>query len=112
MEYRQILVRGLTAEAVTTEIMYEVAGVRSAGSELLRININKTDDEKSFRRVVSAAVKVLKGMKEQGKIQVFATPKSFEDTTMEAQFLINKYPELLQTVSEETSDATYIYVKL
>ena len=30
MEYRQILVRGLTAEAVTTEIMYEVAGVRSA----------------------------------------------------------------------------------
>ena len=110
MNYKCIQLRGVDASAIKTEIMYEVAAARVSGAELLRVNIH-CDEELLQNKVISALLRILKGMKSAGTIQFFATESSFAQRSMEAEFLLNKYPTLALD-DQETDDQSYVYVKI
>lgn len=112
MSYKILELRSKTAAALTTEIMYEVASARVAGAVLLRLNIKKDGDEKLCRRLLSAVKRTLKNMKEQGRIQFYALPDNFSAFATEAKFLVNKFPELFESLPEETEEESFAYVKL
>ena len=110
MKYIVINLQGTEPSEITTEIMFELAGAKIDGAELVRFNIeNATED--SGKKRCSAMLKVLKSMKSAGKIQFFATPDSFAGEKTEAVFLVNKYPELFER-REVDNNIMYAYVKL
>ena len=94
-------------DQIFTEIMYEVASAWSDRADLVRINFISGDTEK---KIVNSAVKILKKMKADGRIQFFATKEGFISSSTEAVFLNNKYPEHFS--SSENSDSNFIYIKL
>ena len=98
---------------VLTEITYEVASARADGIELMCFTIKVDDaEELSDRRVSSAVTKVLKGLKEKGLIQFFATPSDFKRGSTEASFLINKYPTFFDNLPRECDGFDFVYVKI
>ena len=105
--YNIIDLKSENIESMTTEIMFEVAGARADGNELIRLNINN-DEAKLY----DGAIKLLKNMKQKGLIQFFATEKSFSNGSTEASFLINKYQDSISISDNEGREASYIYVKI
>lgn len=110
MKYIVINLQGKDQNEISTEIMFELAGAKIDGAELVRFNIENADDDSGKKRS-SAMLKVLKNMKSAGKIQFYATPESFAGEKTEAVFLINKYPELFER-KEPDNNIMYAYVKL
>ena len=110
MKYREFNLKSTSADKLKTEIMYEVASAHIAGIELLRFNIDKSD-EGQYKKSFSATLRILKAMKADGVIQFFATPSSIEALSTEAQFLFNKYPEYFSEVPTETEERSFIYVR-
>ena len=111
MSYKCIQLRGQDASSIKTEIMYEIATARVGGAELLRVNVCHDDD--AYRaKLMSALHKILKAMKGDGKIQLFATEASFEQHSMEAEFLLNKYPDLQDEDEQMDGACDYVYVKI
>ena len=107
MKYKELTLSGTTADKIKTEIMYEVASAHIAGVELIRFDLD-TSDEIQYKRTFAAVTKILKAMKSDGVIQFFATPASMESYSMEAQFLFNKYSEYL---SDDTQTTGFVYVR-
>ena len=105
--YKIIDLKAENIDSMTTEIMFEVAGARADGNELIRLNINN-DEAKLY----DGAIKLLKNMKQKGLIQFFATEKSFSYGSTEASFLINKYQDSISLSDNEGREASYIYVKI
>ena len=105
--YKIIDLKSENIDSMTTEIMFEVAGARADGNELIRLNINN-DEAKLY----DGAIKLLKNMKQKGLIQFFATEKSFSNGSTEASFLINKYQDSISLSDNEGREASYIYVKI
>lgn len=112
MNYKELELQGRTPSALTTEIMYEIASARVAGVSLLRFNISRGEDEKLFKRLTSAQKRTLRSMKERGSIQFFALPDNFASFATEAKFLVNKFPELFESLPEQGEDSTFAYVKI
>ena len=98
------------AQGIATEIMFEVASARVSETEILQLLIKK-NDEKLASKLRSAAIRVLKEMKSRGAVQFYATRDSFEKSTTEAKFLVNKYPEISYD-APENAEAGYIFVKI
>lgn len=107
MKYKELNLNSTTADKLKTEIMYEVASAHIAGVELIRFNLD-TSDEIQYKRAFAATIKILKAMKSDGVIQFFATPALMEASSMEAQFLINKYSEYL---ANDTQATGFVYVR-
>ena len=105
--YKIIDLKAENIESMTTEIMFEVAGARADGNELIRLNINN-DETKLY----DGAIKLLKNMKQKGLIQFFATEKSFSNGTTEASFLMNKYQDSISLGDNNGGEVAYIYVKI
>ena len=105
--YKIIDLKAENIDSMTTEIMFEVAGARADGSELIRLNINN-DDAKLY----DSAIKLLKNMKQKGLIQFFATEKSFSNGSTEASFLMNKYQDSISLTNNEGGEVSFIYVKI
>lgn len=105
--YKIIDLKAENIDSMTTEIMFEVAGARADGSELIRLNIN--NDEK---KLSDGAIKLLKNMKQKGLIQFFATEKSFSSGSTEASFLMNKYQDIISLTNNEGGEVSFIYVKI
>lgn len=103
--YKKINLKSESVDSMTTEIMFEVAGARADGNELIRLNINNDDG-----RLFDSAVKLLKNMKQKGLIQFFATEQSFAKGRTEASFLLNKYGDAL--IVENSGEEPFIYVKI
>ena len=95
---------------VDTEIKFSIATARVENVELLRFDVKKDND--LFSKIYNASIKVLKKMKNQGNIQFIATPKSFTDENAEAEFLINKYPDQIDSMPKCGDGEAYIFVKL
>ena len=105
--YKIIDLKAENIDSMTTEIMFEVAGARADGNELIRININN-DETKLY----DGAIKLLKNMKQKGLIQFFATEKSFLNGSTEASFLMNKYQDSISLGDNNGGEVSYIYVKI
>ena len=105
--YKIIDLKAENIESMTTEIMFEVAGARADGNELIRLNINN-DEAKLY----DGAIKLLKNMKQKSLIQFFATEKSFLNGSTEASFLMNKYQDSISLDDNNGGEVSYIYVKI
>ena len=105
--YKIIDLKAENIDSMTTEIMFEVAGARADGNELIRLNINN-DETKLY----DSAIKLLKNMKQKGLIQFFATEKSFVNGSTEASFLMNKYQDNISLGDNKGGEVSYIYVKI
>ena len=105
--YKIIDLKAENIDSMTTEIMFEVAGARADGNELIRLNINN-DEAKLY----DGAIKLLKNMKQKGLIQFFATEKSFSYGSTEAIFLMNKYQDNISLTDNESGEVSFIYVKI
>lgn len=92
------------SDSTATEIMFEIAGARADGIELIRFNILDPTD-----KILSGVIKLLKEMKRKGMIQFFASAKSFSDNTTEANYLINKYPDV---IGVQNDGEAFLYIKL
>ncbi len=111
MKYREILLRGVSADKIKTEIMYEVAAAHIAGVELLKVNISKGDCDTQYKKTFSALIRILKLMKADGTIQFFATPALLESQSTEAEFLLNKYPEHFEPMPKESDELGFVYIR-
>lgn len=111
MIYRNIEIKGATQESCATEIMYEIAAGRADGIELIRFDLSegRFSDPSDEKKVTSSILRLLKGMKEKGAIQLIATKDSFNVGTTEAVYLLNKYPDI---ISAEEINGDFIYVKI
>ena len=115
MIIKEITLKSKTPEQVSTEIMYEIASARVDGLELIRINILKGigfDVGISDKKLNQAIIHTLKDMKQDGRIQFYATAKNFEESATEAVFLQNKYPDMLSSQPASTDGEVFIYLKL
>lgn len=112
MSYREINLRATSPEAAGTEIMYEIAACRADGSDLIRLNINDMEDSGDTKRLFSSVLRLLRGMKQKGSVQFFATRVDFLGSSTEAVFLQNKYPELFSPMPAESDGSLYIFVKI
>ncbi len=110
MKYKELNLIGTEPRDLTTELMFELASARVEDTELVRFNI--IISEPMAKKNVSTITKVLKNMKSSGQIQFFATKESFNSSSTEAVFLINKYPELFENIPATTDVNIYFYVKL
>ena len=101
--YKEINLKANTLETITTELLFEIAGARADGAQLIKVNIPYNESECegiSIEKKVQGIVKLLKEMKRKNKIQLYAIPESFLSHTTESVFLLNKYPFLSNVVSE------------
>ncbi len=111
MKYKNYRLTSETGSSVSTELMFEIASARVSGIELIRFELPK-NDEKRAGKLRAAVLRILRMMKGRGQIQFFATEDAFSSSTTEAQFLLNKYPELTEEFSAVDAEAHRIYVKL
>ena len=105
--YKIIDLKAENIESMTTEIMFEVAGARADGNDLVRLNINNGE-----KKLYDSAVRLLKSMKQRGLIQFFATEKSFLTGSTEASFLMNKYQDSISLANDEGGEVPFIFLKL
>ncbi len=115
MSYKEIELRANTPEAANTEVMYEIAACRADNIDLIRIDIvcNGSKNEKyNSKRVIQSIIKLLRSMKEKGRIQFFADAEDFRVLSTEAVFLQNKYPSLFSAAPEEKLGEALLYIKL
>ncbi len=112
MRYSTVDLQVKKNDGVAPEIMFLIASERVSGTELLCFNLPQDDDEAVERRLAMQAIRTLKEMKGRGAIQLYATRDSFVALTTEAQYLINKYPELFEDVDYGQMSDRALYVKL
>ena len=114
MSYKIVEIRGRGVSSAMTEILFELATAKSERVELIRFNITPEADDTEHgyaKKLVLSIQRRLKDMKQLGKIQVYATRASFESSSTEAVFLLNKYPDILaETCLVDNSE--YVIVKI
>ena len=91
---------GLGSEQLKTEIIFFIVAARSAGEELLKIQAKPIDDEKEEARIIATVARILKKLKQQGKIQLFASSLDFDSSATEIEYLKNKYPDEIELGGE------------
>ena len=111
MSYKCIQLRGTDASEIKTEIMYEIASARVGGTELLRVNVC-CDDAARCNKATGALHRILRAMKSKGQIQFFATDSSFEQLSMEAEYLLNKYPFLHDREESQGGAQDFTYIRI
>ena len=94
--YRYVIV-GKDKGEIETEVMYAVATARSLSEELLVLNCGEYD---SYDRTKMLALKTLKNMKKQGKVQLFVGAADVNGASTEVKYLENKYPKFTSMLDE------------
>ena len=112
MSYSKIKLDADKPQSLETEIMFNIASERAAGAELIMFEFLKSGDEKNDKKLSGTAVRLLKKMKSERKIQFYADEDSFRRSSTEAEFLYNKYPMLFEIREESDSTRDIFYVKL
>ena len=80
-----------TVALMRTEILYSVASARANEYELVEF-IYSNDGGKSESNVL----KVVRELKKQGKVKVYTLARDIDGQSKEAEYLLNKYPELIK----------------
>lgn len=79
-----------------TEIMFSVASARAQEIEFLKIDFSADNGE----QIKAAALKQLRALKKQGRIQLFVVAEDIHGSSTEAQYLVNKYPNISDTLKD------------
>lgn len=112
MNYKVIEIESLNGDDAVVEMRFAVADARAGGAELVRIDVPFGEDEKVYKNIFSTLVRTLKLMKDERKIQFYATEKNFSSSSTEAAFLLNKYPSIFICGITDNENAGYIYIKI
>ena len=97
MKYNSFAFSHGTQSTVETEILYNIASARANKVEILRFSPSQVENEKAL----SAAIRVLRGLKKQGKIRLFILSQDLFSDSTEAEYLRNKYPDISEICDEK-----------
>ena len=100
-------IANFSQEQVRTEIRFCIASARAVGNDLVCLKHNFKDE--SAGKLASLVIKNLKAIKKEGKLDFFADKEAFDNLRAEASYLINKFPEVVDIVTE---DGFLLFVKL
>ena len=98
MNLKKCVLEHMDLEHLMTELRFNVAAARAEKVELVMLEL-ATEDERSRRRRYTSVLFRLRQLKRDGVIQFFASESDFADLTTEADYLLNKYPELTEVAS-------------
>ena len=107
MNYNTFVLKNPGENALTTDILFYVASERANRKELLFLSVSPELAERDRSRLILNAVKLLRRMKKQGKIQLFVTPEDYSESTTEAKYMQNKYPDI-----EPHSDSYWFIIRI
>ena len=93
MTLKKCLLEHMDLEYLMTELRFNIAASRAEKIELILFEL-ATEEERSRRRRYTSVLFRLRQLKREGIIQFFATENDFADNTTEADYLLNKYPQL------------------
>ena len=111
MKYKTIKLLGNNSQELNTELAFEIAVAKADGEELIKFDVQDSDDAAyTATKKLSTIKKLLRTMKDGRKIQFYASADSFEKSSTEAVFLINKYPDIIENIPSDQGE--YIFVKL
>ena len=111
MIYKKIEISPCDTAKLKTFLLFEVVSARASGTEILRIDMLPTEDEKELARLIRDVKRLLRAMKERGTIQCFAFPESFDSQSAEAMFILNKYSALIGDTKTIPEGGSCVYVK-
>ena len=109
MKYSEIKITSKTQSDLKTETLFNIASERASGNELLLFRI---DDSDIATKMFAALIRILKSLKSSGGILLYADSTSFESSSREAEYLINKYPEFFSEESSNYTDKLCVLVRL
>ena len=107
MKYRAYTTDGTKPSDIKNEILYIIASARASETELVKINIG--DGGETAKKNMRSVLRYLKEFKLVGKIQLYATKDSFVQLSVEAQYLLNKYREYVESDFEAD---TFVFIKI
>ena len=88
-----------------TETIFIIAVARADGASCVKFLFSEESE-----RVEPAVRKALRSLKRRGSIQMLAGREDFEGRTTEAEFLLNKFPEIENETGNDSP--VFLYAKL
>lgn len=92
MIYKEISLTSGSQNDLRTELLFNIASERASGVQLLRLQI---DTEENRDKMFSCLMRMLRSLKSSGAVQLYANGVSFESGSREAEYLINKYSDII-----------------
>ena len=96
------------ADSLKTELLFRIATARAENADLIRLDISGSEDDRD--QIFFRVKKILKAEKTAGTVKTYAFPADFEKNTTEADYLLNLYPEIKETVDKP--EFPYIFIKI
>ena len=103
---------GSNQSEISTEIKFLLASARFDGVELLRFVYETNETDREAKRLYNITLKVLRSLRARKSIQFFVLPEGFAESTTEAEFLLNKYPEHFAAPPALKENESEFYVKI
>ena len=103
---------GSNQSEISTEIKFLLASARFDGVELMRFVYETNETDREAKRLYNITLKVLRSLRARKSIQFFVLPEGFAESTTEAEFLLNKYPEHFATPPALKENESEFYVKI
>lgn len=95
---------------INTEVLFELATARAGKFNIVRFDVEKSGEEpKNTQKTLSNLERILKSAKKRSAIQFFVTEDGVKESTTEAKYLFNVYPEAEESIP---TDVSFIFVKL
>ena len=88
-----------------TETVFIIAVARADGASCVKFTFSEDSE-----RVEPAVRKALRALKRRGSIQMLAGREDFDEMTTEAEFLLNKFPEIDGEIAIDAPK--FLYAKL
>ena len=98
MNLKKCLLEHTDLAYLMTELRFNIAAARAEKAELVMLELT-TAEERSRRRRYTSVIFRLRQLKREGVIQFFAEESNFAEGSTEADYLLNKYPELAEVAS-------------
>lgn len=103
---------GSNQSEISTEIKFLLASARFDGVELMRFVYETNETDREAKRLYNITLKVLRSLRAKKSIQFFVLPEGFAESTTEAEFLLNKYPEHFAAPPVLKENESEFYVKI
>ena len=112
MKICSYILKGTNQNEISTEIKFLLASARFDGVELMRFIYETNEAEGEAKKLHNIVIKVLRSLRSRKNIQFFVLPDGFAESTTEAEFLLNKYPEHFSHPSPLKDNENEFYIKI
>lgn len=90
----------LLLNSQNTELQYFIASARADKADLITLVYGRGMDEDTKIKLEKNILKMLKQIKVSGRLDFFASKENFDSSSTEAKYILNKFPEYENVVSE------------